>query len=297
LYHDSTPLTISKEEVKKTKAKKRPTEGKVIFSIKEVGLTKKGVITPPVNQAAAIVLRKLDKARNWPILGLRIGFTILIILPLLTEIMGKFTDFLAGQKVLEKRKSKLNGEIKVIRNLAFGTYIQAGGITQSGGIVESIWNKTLRKIVNYKLSINNCLILGLGGGSAAKLVKKYWPKTKIVGIDIDPVIVELGRKYLGLNKVKIEISEASDWIVKNKKKDFDLVLIDVYQGREFPKKFEEEKFLKLLTKFKIIIFNRLYYGEKRPEAMKFGQKLEKVFKKVDYFYPQANLMFLCYNIE
>jgi spermidine synthase len=203
-------------------------------------------------------------------------------------------DFLLGTKVLEKRKSKFNGEIKVIRNLAFGTYIQAGGITQSGGIIEDIWRPTLKKLHNSKLIIRNSLILGLGGGTITKIIRKFWPKANIIGVDIDPVIVELGKKYLNLKGIKIEITDACDWIVKNKK-DFDLVIVDIYKGRDFPQKFEEEKFLKSLTKFKIVIFNRLYYGEKRPEAMKFGQKLEKVFPKVEYFYPQANLMFVCYN--
>jgi hypothetical protein len=64
LYHDSTLLTIIKAEDKKTKAKKMPTEDKITFSIRTAGLTKKGVTTPPVNQAAAIVLKKLDKTRN-----------------------------------------------------------------------------------------------------------------------------------------------------------------------------------------------------------------------------------------
>ncbi len=206
-------------------------------------------------------------------------------------------DFLLGTKVLEKRKSKFNGEIKVIRNLAFGTFIQAGGITQSGGIIENIWKPTFKKIRNQSLVINNCLILGLGGGSAAKLIRKFWPKAEITGVDIDPVMVELGKKYLGLNKVKTEINDAYDWLNKNKERNFDLVLVDIYQGREFPKKFEEENFLKLLTKFNIVVFNRLYYGEKRPEAMKFGEKLEKIFPKVERFFPEANLMFICSGRE
>lgn len=208
--------------------------------------------------------------------------------------MGKIIDLLAGQKVLEEKKSKFNGEIKVVRNLAFGTYLQAGGITQSGGVVRDIWKNTLKEIKKRnKNNIKNCLILGLGGGTLAKLIKEDWPKAKITGIDIDPVMVEMGKKYLGLEKVKVEIADAYDWIVKNKKEDFDLVLVDIYQGREFPKKFEEEKFLKLLTKFKVVVFNCLYYGEKRKEAVKFGKKLEKIFSKVEYFYPEANLMFIC----
>jgi len=212
--------------------------------------------------------------------------------------MGKIIDFLAGQKVLEKKKSKFNEEIKVIRNLAFGTYLQAGGITQSGGVVKDIWKSTLKEIKKRnKNSIKECLILGLGGGTLVKLIKEGYPKAKIMGVDIDPIMVELGKKYLGLEKVKIEITDAYNWVVKNKDRKYDLIFVDLYKGREFPQEFNEEKFLKLLIRLLsdhgLIIFNHLYYGEKRSEAVKFGKKLEKVFSKVEYFYPEANLMFIC----
>lgn len=221
-----------------------------------------------------------------------------------------------GIKILEERKSKFNDDIKVVRSLGYGTYIQVNNLTQSGGIVEEFWNETLRKIKKEK--INKILILGLGGGTVAKLVKKYWPQSKITGVEIDPIMVELGKKYLELANTKVVISDACEFItafkktpnsklgnelnadmsstadvIKKNKEIFDLVIVDLYVGDEFPKKFEEDKFLKLLTKNELVIFNRLYFGEKRKEAVKFGNKLEKLFKKVDWFYPQANIMFLC----
>lgn len=195
-----------------------------------------------------------------------------------------------GTKVLEERKSKFNGDIKVVRSLGFGTYIQINNLTQSGGIVEAFWKETLRKIKKEK--IKSVLILGLGGGTVAKLVRKYWPKSEIAGVEIDPMMVELGKKYLGLDHTKVIIGDAYEFIEKNKEK-YDLVIVDLYVGNEFPKKFEEEEFLKRLTKNKLVIFNRLYFGEKRKEAVRFGNKLEKIFSKVDWFYPQANLMFIC----
>jgi spermidine synthase len=136
--------------------------------------------------------------------------------------------------------------------------------------------------------------LGLGGGTVAKLANKYWPKSEIDGVEIDSVMVELGKKYLGLSNTKVVIQDAYEFIKKNKE-IYDLVIVDLYVGDKFPKKFEEESFLKLLTKNKLVILNRLYFGEKRKEAVKFGNKLEKIFKKVDWVYPQANLMFFCYN--
>jgi len=195
---------------------------------------------------------------------------------------------------LEERKSKYNGDIKVIRSLGFGTYIQVNNLTQSGGVVENIWNQTLKKVHKSLVTNHQSLILGLGGGTVAKLIRKYWPKSKIIGVEIDPVMVELGTRYLALDtsKTKIVISDAYDFCETSA---YDLVIVDIYCGDVFPKKFEQEEFLKKLTKNKLIIFNRLYFGEKRKEVVKFGSKLEKVFKRVDWFYPQANLMFLCYN--
>ncbi len=179
----------------------------------------------------------------------------------------------------------------MVKSFGLGTYIQANGLTQSGGIVESIWRSTLRKVKGKRQGVKDVLILGLGGGTVAKIIRKHWPEVKITGVDIDPVMIELGKKYLDLKADKIKIQDAYSF----DSSDYDLVVVDVYQGDEFPKKFEGEQFLKKLTKNKLVIFNRLYYGEKRPRAVKFGLKLQKIFKNVEYFYPEANLMFICSN--
>lgn len=198
-----------------------------------------------------------------------------------------------GTKVLEERKSKFNGNLRVVRSFGLGTYIQAGGLTQSGGIVETFWKQTLKKIFTLrdkKEEVKSVLVLGFGGGTVAKLVKRFWPEAKIVGVDIDPVIVELGKKYLNSDgDIKIKIQDAG----KSVPGSYDLVIVDLYIGDRFPKKFEDEKFLKSLTKNKLVVFNRLYYKEKKIEALEFGKKLQKFFSKVEYFYPISNLMFVC----
>ena len=119
-------------------------------------------------------------------------------------------------------------------------------------------------------------------------------------MDIDPKMVELGKKYLSLNSdVRVIISDAYGFLKTYNLKPitYDLILIDLYVGDEFPKKFESDAFLKLvyllLTVNGVAIFNRLYYGEKRPQATKFENKLEKVFKKVEVVFPEANVMFVC----
>ena len=207
-----------------------------------------------------------------------------------------------GTKILEEKESKYNGKLLVVRTFGMGTYLQAGGLTQSGGIVETIWKQTLRQVKNEDQDMKSCLILGLGGGTVAKLVSKYWPGTKITGVDIDSIIVELGKKYLGLDQVSVDIKiqDAFDHFSNHQLLTinyYDLIIIDLYQGDKFPDKFETENYIDIvrshLSENGIAVFNRLYYGDKRPQAVKFGRKLEKIFTKVDWFYPEANLTFLC----
>ena len=221
-----------------------------------------------------------------------------------------------GTKVLEEKSSKFNGNIRVVRTLGMGTYIQAEGLTQSGGIVESIWRKTLKYLNNKKifkeseppkpLTVNNCLILGLGGGTVAGLIRKNWPGARLTGIEIDPVMIELGKKYLDLDRLKIDIKvhDADSFIkIKNGSPDtkYDLIIVDLYRGDKFPEKFGTEDYLGFiknkLSESGVAVFNRLYYGDKRPETVKFGRELEKIFSKVIWFYPEANLMFLCSKRE
>ncbi|KKQ36566.1 MAG: hypothetical protein US53_C0047G0008 [Candidatus Woesebacteria bacterium GW2011_GWA1_37_7] len=218
--------------------------------------------------------------------------------------MGKI-DFLTGSWTVDEVESKVSGKITVIKSFAFGTYLSAGNLTQSGGVVYDVWRSTLKKVKGKRQEIKDCLILGLGGGSAAKLVRKFWTEAKIIGVDLDPVMIDLGKKYLGLDKlgVDIKIGDAVDFVKKSQiqnpesKLKYDLILVDLYVGDEFPEKFETEVFLKLILKLLtdggIVVFNRLYYGEKRSQAMRFLKTLEKVYKKVDVVYPEANIMFVC----
>lgn len=211
-------------------------------------------------------------------------------------------NFLLGTKTLEEVESPINGKISVIKSLAFGTYIQVEGLTQSGGVVYNVWKTTLKKVKKQKLDVQSCLILGLGGGSAARIVKKFWPDAKITGVDKDPIIVELGKKYLSLDEenVKVVINDVEELLSSHKSlvtsHKYELVLVDMYVGTEVPKQFESGNFVrsvkKLLKKDGVAVFNRLYYGEKRTIARKFLDILSKHFSSVTPIYPEANVMFV-----
>lgn len=171
------------------------------------------------------------------------------------------------------------------------------GLTQSGWILEVIWKNTLQQIRKSKSEIRKVLILGLGGGSVVKPIKKFWPGAKITGVDIDLAMVELGQKYFKLDShVQIIISDASSYMLHTT--CYDLVIVDLYNGKNFPKKFESDNYIHLLRsnlkRSGVVVINRVW-NKKDHESLivNFRNKLKKHFTNVEIFYPMANAMFIC----
>lgn len=232
---------------------------------------------------------------------------------------------LFGGEVIEKFNSLINGEILVVRELSGRTAVRVGGISQSGGMVEDIWEKALKEIRNLKLEIKNCLVLGLGCGTVAELLAEEWPRIKITGVEIDKKMIEVGRKYFNLDKtpnLKILIKDAISIVqgsrplgfarlqepgtvgqarrsgrAKFKIQNFDLILVDLYLDQEFPRKAESEEFLnnlkEILAKDGLIIFNRLNFGKHRKRTEEFLTNIKRFFPKVWFQKTEFNLFVFC----
>ncbi len=219
-----------------------------------------------------------------------------------------FQKLFLGEILIEKIKSPINGEIKVYDGW-FGRSMRIGGVTQSGGLVEKLWEK----ILNFKFLILNqfknsnfkCLILGLGCGTLAKLMSEKFPESRIVGVEIDPIVVEVGKKYFGLGEIKnLEIvvgdamekvkSHISEKFLNAGKLKFDLIVVDLYVGKEFPKEAGSEEFLNglknILTSGGLIVFNCLYYNKGYQE------KADKFLARVKSFFPEVKTKTVVTNL-
>lgn len=200
-------------------------------------------------------------------------------------------------KTLEETNSPINGKITVYTS--FGVpKMSIGGLLQSGGIVADIWKKLANKIISYKLKVNSILILGLGCGTAAQVFSQKFLQAGIIGIEIDPMVINLGKKYFSLNKIqnlKIICADARKYI-KNKNK-FDLIIIDMYLGEKIPPGSQAPEFLKnikrALNPGGLVVFNRLFWDKHKKEAQDFVQKTEKIFDKITLQRTVANLLVIC----
>ncbi|MBI2010168.1 MAG: fused MFS/spermidine synthase, partial [Candidatus Chisholmbacteria bacterium] len=202
-------------------------------------------------------------------------------------------------ELVETKTSRFNGTIKVYK--LFGHYsLSVDNLTQSGGLVKNIWHKALKRITNYKLQITNCLILGLGGGTSADLVNKIWPNARITGIEIDPQMVKLGKKYFSLGNIshlKIITADAFKRIYTLYPIRYSLILVDLYHGKSFPREATTPIFsrhLKRLLKPKgTLIINRLNYAHNEKDINQHVTILKKVFPHVTAHKILSNILVFC----
>jgi spermidine synthase len=76
------------------------------------------------------------------------------------------------------------------------------------------------------------LVLGLGGGSAARLVRALAPAAHVVGVELDAEVLRVARRRLGLDALGLEVvrADAREYLAAGRPR-FDAILEDVFVGR------------------------------------------------------------------
>jgi len=76
------------------------------------------------------------------------------------------------------------------------------------------------------------LVLGLGGGSVARILRELAPEALLVGVEFDPEVVRMARKHFALDSLAIELHvEDALAVLRAEKRRYDLVVDDVFVGR------------------------------------------------------------------
>lgn len=156
------------------------------------------------------------------------------------------------------------------------------GLVESGWIMTHIWKKGIKSLLPKSFQPKKILLLGLAGGCNAHLIKKYYPQAKITAVEIDSFMVELGKKYFKLDKIKnleIVIADALAYVNKLKKEDtFDLVMVDCFIGKSIPKKFESITFFQNLKNHsRYVLANRVWWYKDKEITSKVLRNLASHF--------------------
>ena len=135
--------------------------------------------------------------------------------------------------------------------------------------------------LSYLENPQNALIIGLGGGTLTKYLKKYYPDLVIDNVEMDPVVVDVAREYFGFTESRdnqVFVMDGRRFLRKNDRK-YDLIFLDAYYGDYIPFHLLTREFLSLvknrLTEKGVVVSNTwrspdLYNRESATWAEVFG---------------------------
>lgn len=94
-------------------------------------------------------------------------------------------------------------------------------------------------------SIESVLILGMGAGCVVdSLRNKFFYYGPVLGVELDPVVIEIAEKEFGISEFRdVEIIQAdAKKFLRKHPHQYDLIVIDVFVDIQVPRKFYSERF-------------------------------------------------------
>jgi spermidine synthase len=121
------------------------------------------------------------------------------------------------------------------------------------GVVQSISPQDSLKDGGYWAAMlpdeppHHALILGLGGGTLARLLHQRWPEVSMVGVDDDPTVLDAATRagWLPVAGLDVVVADAFDY-VRTCQQRFDYVAVDLFRGEHMPGRSLGKPFLRCL---------------------------------------------------
>jgi spermidine synthase len=117
----------------------------------------------------------------------------------------------------------------------------------------------------------NILFLGVAGGTAIKQLVTVYPDVRVTGVDLDPAVLDVAKRFFGLGEEKRVTLVADDarWFLANSRDRYDMIAIDLYVTGHIPFFTTTEEFFRLvhdhLTENGIVMMNVL--AVQQPEEL------------------------------
>jgi spermidine synthase len=135
---------------------------------------------------------------------------------------------------------------------------------------------------NFEGNLNSILILGLGGGSQVKLYNQIYKVKNIAAVEIDPMIIDIGKKYFDLNDANLKtINEDACLFLDTATETYSLIIIDLFREDVFEKSCQTSSFFHKvcnhLTSEGVLFVNKLLND---PSNQEMERELKEIFNTV-----------------
>ena len=98
-----------------------------------------------------------------------------------------------------------------------------------------VWDLLLLPAFFYpKKKIKRILVMGVAGGAVLHMLRRFFSPDEIVGVELNPTHVSIGKRFFGLNKSPITLVEADaiNWLKNYQGEKFDMVIDDLFTEKD-----------------------------------------------------------------
>ncbi len=80
------------------------------------------------------------------------------------------------------------------------------------------------------------LVLGVAGGTSLKQLVSAYPDVEVVGVDLDPEVIDVARRFFGLGELpRLRlVAEDARWYLESTRERYDVIAIDLYVTGHIP---------------------------------------------------------------
>jgi spermidine synthase len=118
----------------------------------------------------------------------------------------------------------------VLRRLTFASAIQSQMSLRDPNGAGLYYADAVHIARLLRPSVRRVLIIGLGGGTLPKQFTHFYPDTTVDVVDVDPLVVDVARKYFAVRpseRLRIHLSDGRLFLRRSDEK-WDLIVIDTY---------------------------------------------------------------------
>ncbi|MCB9234020.1 MAG: methyltransferase domain-containing protein [Bacteroidia bacterium] len=161
--------------------------------------------------------------------------------------------------------------------------LNTGKVNYAFGSLDTAFRSAFERLEMQNRDYSRTLLLGLGPGNVSTILNEYGKPFHLTGVDLDPEVVRLGRKYFGLTdseQLEIHIADAAGF-VSQAKGPFDLIVVDLFVHEKVPAAAETPEFLthldRLLAPGGMLVYNRLIFrGDLADETHEFLALMQEI---------------------
>lgn len=201
-------------------------------------------------------------------------------------------------KTIARLSSPYNRDIRI--NLESNRYkLLVNGARESGAYIEGLWRFAFDTLGISLHPAKNILVLGVAGGTAIHLLHAMYPASQIIGVDIDQVMIDVGRKYFGLGNLPslhLIRNDAGAFVTSYKGHRFDIIIVDLFIGPDVPDVVLSSAFQQniqsCLTKDGRVMINYLKEPGYEKKALVLQKVLRRFYRNVTFVDRYNNRFFL-----